>query len=120
VHELAVCTALIDQIAEIAREHDARRVRRLVLRIGPLAGIEVDALRRAYPLASAGTRAAGADLLIEVAPVRVECLECAAEAAVPQNRLTCPSCGSWRTRVLSGDELVLVSVELDKEKPAYV
>ena len=120
MHELSICNALLDQVTQIARAQRAHRVRTLVLRIGPLAGVEIDALRRAYTVASAGTALAEADLLIESPPVRVQCLECAAEAAVPHNRLTCTSCGSWRTRVVSGDELTLVSVELEREKSVYV
>jgi hydrogenase nickel incorporation protein HypA/HybF len=29
------------------------------------------------------------------------------------NRLTCAACGDWHTRVISGDELLLESVELE-------
>ena len=40
MHELSVCLSLLDQVERIAREHGADRVVRIVLRIGPLSGVE--------------------------------------------------------------------------------
>jgi hydrogenase nickel incorporation protein HypA/HybF len=71
MHELSICQSLIDQVEDIAREHGATGVERILLRIGPLSGIEPALLRNAYPLAAAGTVAESAELVIEPAPVRV-------------------------------------------------
>ena len=86
---------------------------RLLLRIGPLSGVEAELLRRAFPLASAGSECEGATLEIEDAPVSVHCPECEATSAVAANKLICPECGNWRTSLVSGDEMVLQSVELE-------
>ena len=120
MHELAICLALLDQVEGIVREQQAKRVRALVLRIGPLAGVETEALQRAYSVASAGTSAAQAQLLIERSSVRIRCLDCTAEADVPGHRLLCAACGSWHIRVVSGDELLLVRVDLDRELVDHV
>jgi hydrogenase nickel incorporation protein HypA/HybF len=45
--------------------------------------------------------------------IRVRCLECDAESEAQPNRLLCGACGGYRTQVISGDELLLASVELD-------
>lgn len=112
MHELSVCQALVEQAERIGRQRRARVVT-LVLQIGPLSGVESELLRRAFPLASAGTCCEGATLEILDAPVTVHCPDCGASSVVAANKLICPECGNWRTSLKSGDEMVLQSVELE-------
>jgi hydrogenase nickel incorporation protein HypA/HybF len=115
MHELSICQALMEEVARVAREQRARRIVSVTVRIGPLSGVEPALLESAYPLASAGTPAADSRLIIERAEVRVRCLECGAESQAQSARLLCGSCGNWRVRVLSGEELLLASVELERD-----
>jgi hydrogenase nickel incorporation protein HypA/HybF len=112
MHELSVCQGLLDQVAGIARQHQATGVKLIRLRIGPLSGVEPQLLEQAFPLASAGTIAEHAELAIETLAVRVRCETCGAETDAAANRLLCGACGDWHTKLVSGDELLLVSVEL--------
>jgi hydrogenase nickel incorporation protein HypA/HybF len=112
MHELSICQALLDQVERIAREHGATRVERILLRVGPLSGVEGPLLQHAYPLASAGTIAEAAELVIEPAPIRVACSDCGTETDATANRLLCGACGSFKTRLVSGDELLLANLEL--------
>jgi hydrogenase nickel incorporation protein HypA/HybF len=113
MHELSICNALLTQVERIAAQRHANRVTRIVLRIGPLSGIEPALLRRAYPLAAAGTVAADAELVIEAADVVVRCSQCGAETPVPANRLLCGRCGDFRTRLISGEDMILQTLELE-------
>ncbi|MGB5735490.1 MAG: hydrogenase maturation nickel metallochaperone HypA [Thiohalocapsa sp.] len=120
MHELSVCLSLLDQVERIAREHGADRVERILLRIGPLSGVEAPLLANAYPLAAAGTIAEHATLDIEPAPIRVKCTACGAETEAEPNRLICGACGDWHTRLVSGDEMLLANLELrvpDQQHP---
>lgn len=117
MHELSVCLALVDQVERIAHEQAAVHVSRIVLRVGPLSGVEPELLRRAYPLAVAGSIAADAELVIEQSAVTVHCTACGRESNVAVNRLLCAYCGDFRTRVVQGDEMILQSVELEKDNP---
>ena len=117
MHELAVCQAMMSQVETIASQHRAVRVTSITLGIGPLSGVEAQLLQHAYPIASAGTVAEGAELLIESTPIRVHCRACGEDSDALVNRLVCGRCGDWRTELLSGDEMLLVSVELDKTSP---
>jgi len=119
VHEMAVCQGLIDQVEEVARAEHGRRVARIELSVGPLSGVEPQLLQQAFPLAAAGSLAEGALLAIETAPVRVHCDECGHDSEAGPTRLVCRHCGNWRTRLLSGDELLLMRVEIIREQ-AYV
>ena len=112
MHELSVCQALLAQVKEIARAHGASSVKQIFVAVGPLSGIEPALLAGAFQLARASSCAAQAELRFEPAPVRVRCTECDAESACAANRLLCAACGGYRTRVVSGDELLLLRVEL--------
>lgn len=114
MHELSVCQALLAQVEQVARDNHARRVDKVALRIGPLAGVEPRLLQDAFPIASAGSIADGAELVIEELPLTVRCKNCGAETAAAPNRLICGVCGDWHTQLVSGDELLLASVELQK------
>lgn len=105
---------MLDQVEAIAAEHAALGVSSITIRIGPLSGVEPDLLRHAFPIARAGTIAAAARLVIECLPIRVRCEQCGAETDAAPNRLLCGACGDWHTQLVSGDELLLASVELQQ------
>jgi hydrogenase nickel incorporation protein HypA/HybF len=120
MHELSVCQGLMSQVLRIAEEHGATHVERIVLQIGPLSGVEPHLLADAFPFASAGTPAEGAELIIESLGIRVRCGRCGAETEAAPNHLVCGVCGEWQTQLLSGDELLLVRVELLQPEAAAV
>jgi len=116
MHELAICQALVEQVGHIVRRHEADTVTRIELRIGPLSGVEPRLVEQAFPIASAGTVAADAELVIDSLPVTVRCARCGSTSNVLPNRLVCAECGDWHTTLVSGDELELYRVELDRDE----
>ena len=120
MHELSVCLALMEQVRKVAAKHEARRVETIFLRIGPLSGIEAPLLKNAFPIAAAGTVAEDATLIVEQSEIVVRCTQCETESTVTPNRLLCAQCGDFRTRLVSGDEMLLERLELDISKSAPV
>lgn len=112
MHELAVCQALIAEVEALAISRQAQCVTAVHVEVGPLSGVEAELLKRAYPIATAGTVAEDAEFFVESAPVLVHCSRCHADSEATVNRLVCGACGDWRTSVISGDELFLASVEM--------
>ncbi|WP_296895643.1 hydrogenase maturation nickel metallochaperone HypA [Thiobacillus sp.] len=113
MHELAVAQALVEQVEAVIAQHGATQARMIRVRIGPLAGVVPALLASAFPLAAAGSRAEHAELDLVAAPVKVRCQTCGAETEAAMNRLLCGACGDWHTQVISGDDLLLESVELE-------
>lgn len=113
MHEMSVCVALINEVERIAAERDAGSVSRIELGIGPLSGVEAVLLERAFPLAAAGTCAEFAELAIRTTDIVVRCSQCGAETEARANRLLCGACGDYRTRIVSGEEMILERVILD-------
>ena len=112
MHELSICQGLLREVARVAAENDALAVDRIVLQVGGLSGVEPPLLERAFEVARAGTLAAAAELEIREGPVVVECSQCDARGEVAVNRLVCPGCGDWRVQVVEGEELLLLTLDI--------
>ena len=128
MHELAVAQALVEQVDAVIDQHrahhdndasssDAWRATAIRVRIGPLAGVVPELLASAFPLAATGSRMEHAELEFVHAPIRVRCRTCGLDTEAAMNRLLCGACGDWHTQVISGDELLLESVELISAPP---
>ena len=113
MHELAVAQALVEQVDAVIRQHNASSASLIRVRIGPLAGVVPELLANAFPLAAAGHAMEHATLDLVAAPITVRCQTCGAETEAAMNRLICGACGDWHTQVISGDELLLESIELE-------
>lgn len=111
MHELSVCQALLTQVADIVQEQRAQAVERITIEVGPLSGTDPELLGNAFLVMRSGA-AGTATLVIKRSPVEISCLECGARSETPPNRLICTNCGGWRNRVIGGDSLCLLRVEM--------
>jgi hydrogenase nickel incorporation protein HypA/HybF len=118
VHELSVCLALLRQVAQIAEDRGAESIERITIEVGPLSGVEPDLLAGAFSIARAGGCAAQAVLVIESTAVTIDCMNCGALSQAAPNRLVCPACSGFITRLVAGDELRLRRVELRRPPAA--
>ena len=60
-----------------------------------------------------GTDLEGAELLMEIIPIRANCHECEKVFEIEDYAFTCPSCGSREIEVISGQDLSIVQIEVD-------
>ncbi len=111
MHELSICHSILSQVEPIARERGAV-ISVIHLQVGPLSGIEAPLLRDCWTIARRDTPASGAQLEVEEMSITIECTACGRRGAATPNRMACNHCGEWRTRLISGDEMLIKSVEL--------
>ena len=108
VHELSICSA----VAAIAAEHAAGRpVERVRLDVGALRQVVPDTLCFSWEIVVAGTPLAGSVLEVRELPAVIHCDSCGGVTSLDQPVFRC-SCGSTKTTVVSGDELLVTSLEL--------
>jgi hydrogenase nickel incorporation protein HypA/HybF len=117
MHELSLMEAVRDQSLEQASRHGAGRIVAITLRIGSLAGVELEALRFAFTVVMEGTIAEQARLVIEAVPAVCFCGPCAQPFPAPGGDCECPRCGAISLELLQGRELELRSLELDGSGP---
>ena len=111
MHEYAIVQALLDRVAEAARDYQAPRVTEVRVRIGELAGVETALLRKAYDVFRERTLCRDAPLVIEAAAARWACPRCRGEIAAG-GALRCAPCD--RPAILvEGGEIVLERVAME-------
>ena len=110
MHELAIARNIVELVAEAAA---GRKVHRVSLEIGELSGVMPDAVAFCFPEVARGTGVEGACLEIREIAARARCAMCGGEFATPDLLTACP-CGSVRCERLSGEELMIRSIEIDE------
>lgn len=113
MHETAIITEAVNMAIEAAQNARAKRVKRLRLKVGVMAGVVPDALQFGFDVVVRGTLAEGACLEIEPVPVTCRCAAGCGAFAPPDAIFACPVCGRLSVDVLSGRELDVVEVEVE-------
>jgi len=112
MHEVGIIESALDVIRREARTHHATRVTRVVMRVGTIAGVDVEALRFAFEACTPDSIAAGAALEIESIPARSHCTACAADFTIESGFIfQCPRCSAFSGEIKSGKELELTRLE---------
>ena len=115
MHELSVSSAIVDT----AIKHAAgRRVTMVHVRLGKLRQVVPDSLEFFFEIVSRDTVCEGATLTHEVVAARLRCSPCASEWEVDQPAFRCPGCSGSDVSVVTGDELLVESIEVDEEEAA--
>lgn len=109
MHELGIMATLLDDARAAAGNAPIRAMK---VRVGPLSGVVVEALRFAFVALSPGTSAEGARLDVELSSPLFRCPRCSAEYETPVGSYECPACGSADGELRGGNELELVSIEV--------
>lgn len=113
MHEMSICENILDILKEQARAQDFATVKRISLEIGPLSGVEIEALKFGFDVVMRNSLADGAALDIVETEARATCLDCGAAAAITQRYDPCPQCGSHNLQVTSGEEMRIKELEVN-------
>ena len=108
MHEMSITQSIVETVEE--RIPDARVVR-VRLTIGRLSGVSVPALRFCFGPVTEGTGLEGAELLIDEPAGRLHCRTCGEEFTSDDVLAVC-ACGGLDLDVVSGQELLIQSVEV--------
>lgn len=111
MHEYSIVLSLLERVAAVASEHEARSVKGLRVRIGVFAGVAPELLRSAFEIAREGTLCASAELTVESVEATWSCPGCG-RSLEATGVLRCAECDEGG-RLESGNEIVLQSVDLE-------
>lgn len=113
MHELANCRRLIKMAEEQAKLHSATTITRLVAKVGVMSGIDIAEIRELLPIVARDSCLADTEILIESQPLVMACVSCGHEFSPVGVTTPCPWCASEKTRLVSGTEFVLHSIDVD-------
>lgn len=111
VHELSIAEA----IAHKVRERGAgRSISAVTIRVGHFRQVVPDALQFSWTMVTDGTDLEGCKLEIEQVPATVNCRDCDSTTTLDIPILVCGSCGGSDVTLLTGEEFVIVSLEIQE------
>lgn len=116
MHELSVTESILNIASEYAQNSGASRVTAINLVIGQLSSIVDDSVRFYWDLVAENSLCQGAALHFERIAAKLVCQDCGLEYNIPERLTPCPRCASFNTRVVSGEEFFVESIEIEKEE----
>jgi hydrogenase nickel incorporation protein HypA/HybF len=105
MHEMSLAGGILKVVEDAAAKEQFRRVQRLTVEAGALAGVELRALRFALDAVCPGTCLDGAEFVIEQTPGQAWCLRCAQTVPIEARTDACPHCGGYPLQATGGTEL---------------
>ncbi len=109
MHELSLCEAIADTVR---RRADGRPVLHASVRIGYLRQAVPASMSFCWDVLTGGTDLGDCELDIEHVPAVVLCSACGERTSLDLPVLACALCGTSDVMLESGEELMLVSIEL--------
>jgi hydrogenase nickel insertion protein HypA len=83
------------------------------VKIGRLSGVEPHLLETAFDTFKERTVCDGAAFVMQLQPVVIVCRSCGAETTLDAFRYRCPRCESIDVSVTEGEEMLLMSLEME-------
>lgn len=108
MHELGLCSSIIDAIERRAGEREVSTVR---VRVGRLHHVHPEAFDQSFAVAAVGTVAEGARAQLVLLPVRARCAGCGVTWECEEIPTACGGCGGVEVELVGGDELLLESIQ---------
>jgi hydrogenase nickel incorporation protein HypA/HybF len=113
VHEYSIVQSLLESCEEHTRQNKASKVTKVVIKIGVLSGVEPNLLQTAFDTFKEKTVCDGAEFVINVQKVEIFCNDCSTKSTLEKHEFSCPKCQSTNLKVTDGEDMYLMSLELE-------
>ncbi len=113
MHEYSIVQSLIDSCEDHAKENSATKVTKVVVKIGVMSGVEPDLLKSAFDTFKEDTVCEICEFIINIQKVKILCNSCKNEYELQKNEYLCPKCKSSDIKVIDGEDMFLMQLELE-------
>jgi hydrogenase nickel incorporation protein HypA/HybF len=112
MHEMSIAQNVVEIIKEEMQKCRATILKSVRINIGQMSAIVPDAFSFCFEVITNGTEMAGAELIMDVIPLRGFCRNCGNEFEIVDYVFTCPSCGNTKIDTIAGRDLSIVEMEV--------
>ena len=115
MHEISLVQGLLQQLHHVAAHHQASRVLKVTMVIGPLSGVVVDSFRFGFDILSRDDDLVrDAELEIVIPEVAYRCISCGEmQKSSGERPDQCASCAEQLLVAEEGNDLILQQVEME-------
>ncbi|MDD5211675.1 MAG: hydrogenase maturation nickel metallochaperone HypA [Sulfuricurvum sp.] len=113
MHEYSIVQALIDQCETLAVDNKASAITKVVVKIGQYSGVEPYLLQTAFETFKERTICERAHFVMNVQPLVIVCSDCQRTSILDKPHYTCPECQGIDIRVIDGEDMMLMSLEME-------
>ncbi|WP_372792751.1 hydrogenase maturation nickel metallochaperone HypA [Lutibacter sp.] len=112
MHELSIALGIVKIAEDETAKAKAKKVTKIELEIGVLAGVEIDSLNFVWSSAVQDTVLENAEKEILIIEGKGKCIDCDTEFEMDNIYDCCPECGSNFKGILKGKELRVKAIEV--------
>ena len=113
MHEYSIVQALLNQCEEQAKKHNAKKITKVVVKIGVMSGVEPDLLQIAFDTFKENTICDGCEFIINIQKISIRCKKCGRESILEEFEYCCPECKSIDVDVIDGEDMYLMSLQME-------
>ena len=113
MHEYSIVQSLVESCEEHANSNNAKKVTKVVVKIGVMSGVEPHLLKEAFEVFKEGSICDGCEFVMNIQKVKVECLACGKTNELEKNEYLCPECKSIDIKIIDGEDMFLMQLELE-------
>lgn len=110
MHERSLVRTLLEQVREECDSKGIGSLTRVRIGVGAFSGVEAELMETAFDELSDSYFSSPVTLVIDRIPLCGKCGECQGVFEIREFRFVCPVCGGTDLRIVSGDELQLISL----------
>ena len=114
MHELGIASSILECVQKEAERHPGVHISKVGVKIGELAGVDVDALQFGFECTVKDSELEPLALEVEFIPRIQRCPKCNHEFRMADFDPQCPLCGEFATQCVSGEELDIAYMEVDE------
>jgi hydrogenase nickel incorporation protein HypA/HybF len=120
MHEGNFTQAIVDAILGELKKYPNAKPETVRVSVGEMLHLVPGSVQLHYDLMTRGTRLEGIKLELQEIPVTVRCRPCGYERAVEDHHLLmCAHCGALDVKLLSGDEILIDSIEFAESTVSF-
>ncbi len=113
MHEYSIVQSLLDACEENAKANNSTKVTKVVVKIGVMSGVEPELLKTAFDTFKEKTICEEAEFIMNIQSVVVYCNSCQKESTLKKLEYKCPSCESVDLKIIDGEDMYLMQLELN-------
>ena len=123
MHEFSFAMNIFKVAEATAIKHNAKKITEVLLEIGELTLIVPELLQRSFEMATKGSMAEGAKLVITMTPGKIKCRECGKNSEVTLTKdaqltglqlFQCSHCQSNNTEIVEGKKANVKNIKIQE------